>query len=92
MIEITKRGTHVMVLISHATQSNDGHYYDQIKRIPTAKFHVYVFDTHCTCYTCASFILVSLVLIDACTHYVVGVPDVVDYPYRMYWYGTVAGT
>lgn len=84
MIEITKRGTHVMLLISHTTQSNDGHYYDQIKRIPTAKFHVYVFDTHCTCNTCASFILVSLVLIDACTHYVVGVPDVVDYPYRMY--------
>lgn len=46
MIEITKRGTHVMVLISHSTQSNDGHYYGQIKRIPTAKFHVYVFDIH----------------------------------------------
>lgn len=61
--EITKSDTHVRVSISLTIHSNDGHYYGQIKRIPIDKIHVYV-DIHCTCSTCTSFTLVSLVLID----------------------------
>lgn len=62
---VLKKFAWFSLIYINTTDSNDDHKYGQIKRIHIAKIHVYVY-TYCTCITCTSFTLVSLVLIDEC--------------------------